>query len=392
MGTFQGYKFLAVDKPLTNEERQSVASLSSRSNVSSTSARFVYHYGDFRGNPMNVLREYFDLHLYFANWGTKQLMLKFPIDSVDYWALKKYEIQFENHATCALSLNKSSKHVILDLEWNDENGGGWMDIDDYDLSDFVFIREAIMNGDYGTLFLFWLKLAAIKYDPDFEDFGDEDFDEDDERLGFGNNTQTPPIPSNLEKQKYQLKAFTDFFEIEENLVDAAIKTSKRYGNSPQKIDYKSLITKMSETEKDRFLMQILAGETRLDIQLKKHLDKVVTIAKHKDATVSLQEIFDLQMGANQEIIATKEAEEARKLQIKIDKTAREENEIWEDVFFNLDHKIAKTYDLAIEMLVDLKALAVYRNDLKSFEEKIRGIKAKYGRSKVLLNRFEKVGL
>ena len=204
MGTFQGYKFLAVDKPLKNEERQSVASLSSRSNVSSTSASFVYHYGDFRGNPMNVLREYFDLHLYFGNWGTKQLMIKFPVNSVDYQALKKYEIEFETHATCALSLNKSSEYVILDLEWNDEEGGGWMDIDDYDLSDFVFIREAIMNGDYGALFLFWLKLAAIKSDPDFEDFSDEDFDEDDEPLGFGNNTQTPPIPSNLEKQEYQL--------------------------------------------------------------------------------------------------------------------------------------------------------------------------------------------
>ena len=51
MSEYQYYEFLALDKPLTDEQRAELRKLSSRAEITAT--RFVneYNYGDFRGNP-----------------------------------------------------------------------------------------------------------------------------------------------------------------------------------------------------------------------------------------------------------------------------------------------------------------------------------------------------
>ncbi len=51
MSEYQYYEFLALDKPLTDEQRAELRKLSSRAKITAT--RFVneYNYGDFCGNP-----------------------------------------------------------------------------------------------------------------------------------------------------------------------------------------------------------------------------------------------------------------------------------------------------------------------------------------------------
>ena len=74
MSEYQYYEFLALDKPLTATEKLFIESLSSRVKITSNQAIFVYNYGDFRGNPQEVLDKCFDMMLYMANWGSRQLM------------------------------------------------------------------------------------------------------------------------------------------------------------------------------------------------------------------------------------------------------------------------------------------------------------------------------
>jgi len=71
---YQYYEFLALDKPLTDEQRAELRKLSSRAEITAT--RFVneYNYGDFRGNPEKLMERYFDAFCYLANWGTRRLM------------------------------------------------------------------------------------------------------------------------------------------------------------------------------------------------------------------------------------------------------------------------------------------------------------------------------
>jgi len=55
-----------------------IKKLSSRVNLTPTSASFVYNYGDFPGNAEKILEQYFDVMLYISNWGSRRLMFRFP--------------------------------------------------------------------------------------------------------------------------------------------------------------------------------------------------------------------------------------------------------------------------------------------------------------------------
>ena len=70
MSEYQYYEFLALDRPLTAEQRAELRSISSRAEITAT--RFVneYQWGDLKGDPREMVKRYFDAFLYLANWGT----------------------------------------------------------------------------------------------------------------------------------------------------------------------------------------------------------------------------------------------------------------------------------------------------------------------------------
>ncbi len=78
MSEYQYYEFLAVDRPLTKNEQAQVRALSTRAEITAT--RFVneYHFGDFHGDTTKMVEQFYDAHLYFANWGSRRLLLRLP--------------------------------------------------------------------------------------------------------------------------------------------------------------------------------------------------------------------------------------------------------------------------------------------------------------------------
>jgi len=67
MSEYQYYDFLAVDRPLTSEEMARLRALSTRATI--TPARFTnfYTWGDFKGDPLAMVKQYFDAFVYVAN-------------------------------------------------------------------------------------------------------------------------------------------------------------------------------------------------------------------------------------------------------------------------------------------------------------------------------------
>ena len=74
MSEYQYYEFQALDKPLTRQQQKELRSLSSRAEITATSFVNEYNYGDFRGEPPELMERYFDAFCYLANWGTRRLM------------------------------------------------------------------------------------------------------------------------------------------------------------------------------------------------------------------------------------------------------------------------------------------------------------------------------
>ena len=89
MSEYQSYEWQSIDRPLTETEQAAVNKLSSHIEVSATQAVVTYNWGDFKHDPRHVLARYFDAHFYWANWGTRYLMFRFPLEA-DLSALEPY--------------------------------------------------------------------------------------------------------------------------------------------------------------------------------------------------------------------------------------------------------------------------------------------------------------
>jgi len=78
MSEYQFVHFLAIDKPLTGEQLEFMNRQSSRADISQWEFTNEYHYGDFRGKAKEMLRQGYDLHLHYANFGIRKLMIRLP--------------------------------------------------------------------------------------------------------------------------------------------------------------------------------------------------------------------------------------------------------------------------------------------------------------------------
>lgn len=77
MSEFQYTGYRAIDAPPTDAQLQYLRRQSSRAEITRRSFDNTYRIGDFHGNAAEMLRRGFDVHLHYANFGTRKLMIRF---------------------------------------------------------------------------------------------------------------------------------------------------------------------------------------------------------------------------------------------------------------------------------------------------------------------------
>ncbi|TAG61866.1 MAG: hypothetical protein EAZ28_03970, partial [Oscillatoriales cyanobacterium] len=93
-----------------------ISKLSSRAQISSSKAIFVYNYGDLPGNEKQLLVKYFDAMFYIANWGSLQLMFRFPKGLIDIEMMRQYCVED------IVEVSEINDFVILEISINEEEG------------------------------------------------------------------------------------------------------------------------------------------------------------------------------------------------------------------------------------------------------------------------------
>src|SRR6266542_6470329 len=106
---YQCYEFVALDRRLTAKEMAELRDISTRAEITPTRFWNEYHWGDLKADPAKLLARYFDVHVHFANWGTRRLMLRLPIAAVDNRALGAYL------PGDPATLTTVGEHAIVDL-------------------------------------------------------------------------------------------------------------------------------------------------------------------------------------------------------------------------------------------------------------------------------------
>jgi hypothetical protein len=90
MSTYQHYDFIAVDRPLSQAAQAALRQMSTRATITSSSFTNTYHWGDLKADPQRLVEKYFDAFLYTTDWGTRQLIFRFPQHLLDLYTARDY--------------------------------------------------------------------------------------------------------------------------------------------------------------------------------------------------------------------------------------------------------------------------------------------------------------
>jgi FtsZ-interacting cell division protein YlmF len=379
MSEYQYYEFQAIDRPLTEKEMCELRAYSTRARITPTSFINDYSWGNFKGNEDVWMEKYFDAFLYVANWGTRVLKLRLPSRLLDLETAHLYCPQRQ-----AFAREKSGK-VILTFMSDTEGGGEWVEAEGW-LSSLISVRAELARSDKRSLYLGWLLCAQSS------ELDDEDVE--------------PPVPPGLGRLSASLQSLAEFLRIDEDLIDVAAQTSRPIMDvrGKQK-EIRKWVNNLQADEKDDVLTRVICGEdvspaTELLRRFVKEYDQENQGAAEEPRRRTAGELLQSaeELGKQRRQLAAKKAaeEKARRereaaiLRAKhLDKIAGREPQLWNEVENLISTKQPKSYDSAVQILVDLRDLAARNGETDKFRARIDAISMAHSRKPSFIERLRK---
>ena len=376
MSEYQYYEFQAVDRPLGEADRDALRDLSTRARITATSFTNHYDWGDFKGDPRKLMARWFDLHLYLANWGTRQFMIRLPKRLVDR---SRFDAILRD---CSLAeVRESGDWLILDILDDDEprrdddwdDGSGW-------LAALAPLRADLLSGDLRLLYLLWL--AELEID------GRKD-DEPEPFAGIGPLTGA-------------LRAFAGFFRLDPDLVEAAAEMpAGAKGSNPPPEAVHAALAAMPADEKTDLLRRLVEGEPHLAAELRRRIRETVSAASGAGRT-ALRTVSDLRRRAAairegreaaeaerreaERLRREREAEEERRARLRF--VRRKGEAVWDEIETEIEKRQASGYDRAAALLHDLKALASEDGAAAAYAGRLSDIRRRHSRKWGFIKKLE----
>ncbi|MGD0663479.1 MAG: hypothetical protein ABSD38_36015 [Syntrophorhabdales bacterium] len=379
MSEYQYYEFQAIDRPLTRQQMSELRGYSTRAEITPT--RFVnsYNFGGFKGDAEQWMERYFDAHLYFANWGTRILMLRIPEGLLGEEVLNEY------CAETGLSFCLAAGSFILSFTSKNE------DYDYYEgegaLSSIMPVRSGLMHGDHRALYLGWL--VAVQAG------------------GVDHAAPEPRLPAGLGQLDSSLEALADFLRIDWDLVAAAAEgTPDGHAEGLSREEIGAWVRTLPADEKDSLLASLIKGgdphlATELFRRVSRERERIAGAGTGPRRTAG-------QIRARAEIVAEtrkrkeaekraqekarREREEAGERRKYLQSLSGKEGDLWAKVDRLIDTKQSGPYDEAVTLLQDLRDLADMTGKAFDFRTRMTELHTRHSRKPSLLERFRKAKL
>ena len=377
MSEYQYYEFLAIDRPLSEADRQALRDLSTRARITATRFTNSYEWGDFKGDPAKLMERWFDLHLYLANWGSRRLMIRLPARMVNRDLLDA----FLGEVDCA-GLTVTGDNLILDIMRDEVESDDLDDESDW-LASLTPLRAEVLAGDLRLFYLLWL--TAVETDA---------FEED----------EPEPMPG-IGPMTAALEAFAAFFGIDPDLVHAAAERSAvAIPNVSTPADVRKTLLAMTDSEKTEILTRLYDGDAHIALELRaKVRDRMAVEADGPPAVV--RTVGELRartraLGLAREHAAARKlaAERGRRLEeaakahpARLDTIAERGEGVWRAVEAEIERRNPAGYDKATSLLLDLQAVAEERGAMPDFEKRLQAIRERHARKQQFVLRLAKIG-
>ena len=240
MSEFQYVGFRAIDAPLDDDQLHYMESQSSRGEITRWSFDNTYHYGDFRGNAVEMLRRGYDLHLYYANFGIRKVMIRLPQGLPIHKARCAKYLDGESVVWQAdakgsagiLTISASTDSGALDELWG---------VEEY-LERIVGVRQQLIDGDLRPLYVAWMcGCQSDQVDP--------------------NSAYEPPVPAGLVESSGPISGMLDYFDLSPFVLAAAAEQSPPLRQrADQRVAMVDWLNSLDTATSHKWLLRFLTGE------------------------------------------------------------------------------------------------------------------------------------
>jgi hypothetical protein len=357
MSEYQRYEFMTIERPLTREQLDAVNRLSSHIEASSTHALIEYHWGDFKHDPIDVLKKFFDAFLYWANWGSPQLAFRFPHGILPADLIEGYDLDD------FVTFTQHQDYDILDMQFGEmEAPDEWID---YELGSLIAIRDELMEGDVRALYIVWLAGQSMMggYDEDEDEGGEEDYE-----------ISVPAVPPAFGTLTAAQQALAELFRVPDEVLVAAARHSK--GAVPSTADdFAAWVRLLPPDRQIDYLVRLAHSEpglSRLLVRELRELGQDRTGAKPSTGervpyATLLAESRDIKAELEREKREQERAARLRHLQEIHD----HQDTYWRQIDMAVVRGTGTGYDEALRLLIELRDAADQFQETQEFQDRFR---------------------
>ncbi|EFH89199.1 hypothetical protein [Ktedonobacter racemifer] len=348
MSEYQRYEFMTSDRPLTRAQLDAVNALSSHIEASSTHALIEYQWGNFKHDPIKVLYTFFDGFLYWANWGSPELALRFPHGILPAELINGYDLdEF-------VTFTRHPDYDILDIHFGEmESPDEWID---YELGSLISIRDELMDGDLRSLYVVWLASQRMMGN------GDEEDDE----------INVPPVPPAFSKLTAAQQALAELLQVPQELLAAAAQHSQ--ATAPSTDDDVAAWVKLLPPDRcSDYLIRLAHNEPRLSRLLVKEL-RELNPRKASPIFPRGERVPYATLFAESRTIKARQEREERERQQEIHQQHLQDIHDHQDNYWHqVDQAVTRGsgagYDEAVRVLIELRETASHFQKNQEFQER-----------------------
>ena len=380
MSEYQYYEFLAIDRPLNENEINELRVLSTRATITPVSFTNYYNWGDFRGNPDKLMQRYFDAHVYVANWMTAIFMVRLPIKALPKETAEALAVSYmldfkaaKTHWIITWSMEESENYDRFGME----DGRGWM-------ARLAPVRDELLRGDMRSLYIGWL--AGIT-----GEMMDDDEKEPVSISGLGSLTAAQ-------------QALAEFLEVDPDLLaGAGMGSPAAQSEEISEKDMDRWVDALPRNEVKAVLKQLLEGKgQQAERSIKNRFAAWRRGLQTDKIDLPRRKVGELRQNA----------EKARQIRLEKQKRDRKRREnkrrekrkaylknlsndfprAWESVREPVERGSGRGYDEACRGLVDIAEAYNLFATKKQFQKELKKFMTGHMRRKALIQRLVKAGI
>lgn len=242
MSEYQFYEFRAVDRMLSPAEMANLRRISTRARITGAGFMNSYDWGDLKADPRKLVDRYFDLFVYFADWGSRHFAMRVPKSALAHADVDR----FLPGDDCA-RIRRSGANVVIEVTGDEieaddlDDGKGWLDT-------LAPLRADVLDGDFRFLYLIWLLGVATGVVP---------------------NEEPEPLPG-LAPVKPAHEAFAEFLGLDPDLVAVAARSNGELPDAPSRMAVADTIQHTDTAQKDAWLLRLYEGDSAVRAEVRRY--------------------------------------------------------------------------------------------------------------------------